>query len=92
MISRITISLRKNVSTGEGRDDDWIVNDNAEVTTFAFGMGGRSDAPRTLRRRGRGSAVDDVDEDESLEEDLCEIAVTGDVPLKRLDLGARTGV
>ena len=47
MISRITISLRKNVSRSE---DDWIKNDpltlrteNLEVSTWAFGMGGRGE-------------------------------------------------
>lgn len=47
MISRITISLRKNIHPGE---DDWVQNgtlvrttENMEVTTWAFGMGGREE-------------------------------------------------
>lgn len=55
MISRITISLRKNVRSGS-REDDWLMNEHsqtADVTTFAFGMGGRVDQVRQGRELNR---------------------------------------
>jgi len=91
MISRITISLRKNVRSGE---DDWIQNDptlslkpaNREVSTWAFGMGGR----RASREAPNPLEVDN-DLDDSDIEDLDSIAelegirTTADIPLRKLD-------
>ena len=77
MISRITISLRKNVRIGSGREDDWIMyerTENPEVTTFAFGMGGRREEWES-------------DDDDSLSLESIEVPITrtsGDIPLRRL--------
>jgi len=93
MISRITISLRKNVYTGEAKEDEWIVNEgSAEVTTFAFGMGGRQEPEAdegNLRVVDRYEFDSDVD---SLSLESINVPLppnpngnAGDVPMKILD-------